>query len=837
MKDLKQNIITHTVSLGTIYILILLYLREIIFSDGIPGSNVNLDFYTHSIISKSYVDALKHGIIPLCTYWYPKIYGGTPVTIYQGGFEIVDALYTLILSLTSNITTTIKSLIFLSLVLAGTTSYLYFKQIFNREGGYAVLSATIYTFSCYWLNEILNGHLYLILGAAFIPLVLMFFEIMILNPSRRNIIALGVIISIIVLLELQITFFTLMFMMLRLIYLIYMGQSDRKAILAFISSLIIGALITAPLIIPFITIYKSSRIDVLSVWAAPPYTYFTRVIHRAYGLEPYYYYMGVIPLTITLTYFLKVNLRSMDKSVRNFIFFLLSSVFFLWYSSVHYAPISIAHVVRALIPFAISIRVVSRSIILASLSIGACTGIACSNIAKILKRRSNALSRILPVILSFIVFIDLTWGIEPATQPVFNGLESFNYIRNQQEDFNVVGYPPVWSLPHYIAAYINKSILSSNTLFTVYNEQINNQTKLYNRFVRVYSTSYISNGGFEDEINSSNWNIELSGNSRATRTNMKSKDGEFSLYLSMNTSRSMEYIKLSQSIKENPVATKDVYISISVNPSIMINTSLRIGVTLIENVTGEVKRIYIYEGDVLKANQWNNIVRNMSSYIDRGIWQLTNISIEAYSLMGMFEAYIDSIDIYYDEGDVPLKLGYYGVKYVYIHKDREFIDRYVAYGDEKLIEEIYGKVKTLIHRLEDSNSFEKVYSDEKLDIFRNKYFKGFVFPLDNDTYVDYSWIDFNTLKIKVKAKSNTTIIVCQPHHKGWRAVNINGENIEINNFNGVMSLSIKPNTNEVTMHFNEYENSLIRIGLSWTVTLIVVLITCRLKRWKHSSQY
>jgi hypothetical protein len=176
MKGFKwQNIASHIVSLGVIYLLIIIYLREII-SPGIPGSSVNLDFYTHSIVAKAYADALKHGVIPLGIYWYPKIYGGTPATTYQGGFEVVDFLYMLIFNLTGSIEVTIKSIIFLSLILACTTSYLYFMQILGRENKYIVLSATIYTFSCYWINEILNGHLGLIFGAAITPLTLTFFE-------------------------------------------------------------------------------------------------------------------------------------------------------------------------------------------------------------------------------------------------------------------------------------------------------------------------------------------------------------------------------------------------------------------------------------------------------------------------------------------------------------------------------------------------------------------------------------------------------------------------------------------------------------------------------------
>jgi len=831
MRNLKwHNIARHTASLGVIYLLILLYLRKII-SPGIPGSSVNLDLYTHSIVVKAYADALKHGVIPLGIYWYPKIYGGTPATTYQGGFEVVDFLYMLIFNLTGSIDVTIKSIIFLSLILACTTSYLYFIQILGKENRYIVLSTTIYTFSCYWINEILNGHLSLIFGAAIIPLVLTFFEKTILNTSRRNIIVFGVALSIMTLSELQITFFTLMFIAFRLLYFTYTRQASRKAVSAFILSLIVALMITAPLIIPFITIYKSARTDVLSFWAAPPYTYFTRVMHKAYGLEPYYYYIGVIPLTTTLIYFLKVfNLKNVNSSVRSFIFFFLSSIFFMWYSSVQYAPISIAHLVRATIPFAISIRVASRSIILASLSIGVCTGIACNEIVNLLRR--GILLKILPIMLSLIVFIDLAWGIEPTTTPVFNDLEGFNYIKNQQEDFNVLGYPPVWSLPYYISTYINKSILSANPILTVYNQQINNQNELYNRFIKVYSTAYVSNGGFEDKLNNSKWSINSSWNSKALRTDLESREGVFSLYLIVNSSKSMEYIKLSQNITETPIVTRDMYMTISINPIVIVNTSLRVEVNLREAGTGAVRSLYIYDykGE-LEANRWSDIVRNMSSYAGGGVWQVTNISIEVYSLMGRFEAFIDSVNIYHDEDDVPLKLGYYGVKYVYVHKDRDFISRYVAYNDEQLTEDICVKVGNLIRRLEASRSFEKVYADEKLDIFRNKYFKGFIFPL-GEAYLNYSWVDLNTLRIRVRAESNTTIIVCQPYHHGWTAAGVNG-GVEISDFNGVMALNVNQGIDELTMHFSKYEESLVKTGLSWTAALIFILII-GLRRWNIS---
>jgi uncharacterized membrane protein YfhO len=100
--------------------------------------------------------------------------------------------------------------------------------------------------------------------------------------------------------------------------------------------------------------------------------------------------------------------------------------------------------------------------------------------------------------------------------------------------------------------------------------------------------------------------------------------------------------------------------------------------------------------------------------------------------------------------------------------------------------------------------------------------------------VNYSWIDLDTLKIRVKAESNTTIIICQPYYQGWPATGISEGNVKIRDFNGVMALDVKQGIDEVTIHFSKYEEELVKTGLSWIIALIIMLVISRLRRWNIS---
>jgi len=64
-------------------------------------------------------------------YWYLKLYEETPVTIYQGGFEILGFISASILNLTNDIAVTIKLLIFF--IINVSLSYMHFRRQISSE--------------------------------------------------------------------------------------------------------------------------------------------------------------------------------------------------------------------------------------------------------------------------------------------------------------------------------------------------------------------------------------------------------------------------------------------------------------------------------------------------------------------------------------------------------------------------------------------------------------------------------------------------------------------------------------------------------------------------------
>ena len=105
-------------------------------SSALPGIvGFNLDDYTHFTVIDCYSNALSSGIYPLGVFWSRNLYGGAPATTYQGSFEIVDYILFSLYCLTNNLFTSVKILIFASMLLAASNFYFYGRKILKNNIG------------------------------------------------------------------------------------------------------------------------------------------------------------------------------------------------------------------------------------------------------------------------------------------------------------------------------------------------------------------------------------------------------------------------------------------------------------------------------------------------------------------------------------------------------------------------------------------------------------------------------------------------------------------------------------------------------------------------------
>ena len=181
-----------------------------------------------------------------------------------------------------------------------------------------------------------------------------------------------------------------------------------------------------------------------------------------------------------------------------------------------------------------------------------------------------------------------------------------------------------------------------------------------------------------------------------------------------------------------------------------------------------------------------------------------------YAPANMFQAYVD-------ETATAEQAAEYDIKYLIVNTDPEY------YTTMKLPLEgvasqsgLYSlsQVESMKTWIEKSGDYKLVYDKDDYAIYENLQWKGFIY---GDGIVEYNVVNPNTIKISINSDVPTIVNVAQSFDKGWKTnVGILSEN------ESETQLTLPSGTYTVTLHYSNYEKSLLWFLLYIPLVLIII---------------
>ncbi len=158
----------------------LLFSMNFLFSPSsqIPGFPHRQDAYSYIIVAQHMLELMRNGIAPFGTTWLRQSYCGLPEVVS------IDPLYSVYLSLlvvTNSFVLSSKFTVFFFYALSSVAMY-YLTYILVKKRVACLVSSLAYTYTQIIVFEMLQGHISMISGFAFIPFVVAFY----INTIRRN---------------------------------------------------------------------------------------------------------------------------------------------------------------------------------------------------------------------------------------------------------------------------------------------------------------------------------------------------------------------------------------------------------------------------------------------------------------------------------------------------------------------------------------------------------------------------------------------------------------------------------------------------------------------------
>ena len=851
----------------------LLYCRLFLFSSAeyLPGQSIFSDFYLNFLVWKEQLSMLRNQFIPLGVYWFPSYFGGFRGMIIpnQGLGDIPNLLSLILYAVTEDHVLAVKQIIFFSVFSSSITSYFYGYQIFSRRDA-SVLFSVGYSFSSYYLTEIYYGHLNFLVAAGAIPLVLYVWESYFSQSDVRHAAWAGLSLVLLFFIEWQILFFAMLFVFFRFLYICY-GKFRTTELSKTVVNSIISALVFLMCIFPFILPYLFSY----SLWRAPggepAYLYFMRLNPLALtDIQMTNHYVGVSILVLALIPMFARNKPSATSSLhkRQYFFFLFVCIFYVMYSTAQYSPINVAGLLHKIIPLASFIGAVHRSSIFVFLSVSVCCSIgyitltenlssfmSTQKVSKLSSRTVRRLvRRFLPILLCMLIFLDLSYDLEPRTTSMFIPSSfSYDFLRQQSSEFRVVEIPACYGLPMISSRYISHEVLDWRYPYT---GSPSSFSQLYSEFVDLAENLFIKNGDFVGNV-SADWKIVSSENCEVLveKTSAMSLIGNSSLMVFLESSRKYDFVKIEQELVNKPVLTDNMFLSIALYAQSFKNSTLDVIVGLRNKVSSEATTvIYTVANGSLGASGtdstrivvqpnllfWEKLHRKLLADLPEKnrtkTWQIEKLSflIRNTALNGVqnrIRVFFDMVSIH-KITDIIAKATLYGVRYVLVHTNETFFEKWN--GSPGLIERNNAlDVKFYLSLIDD---FKEVLHDDDIYLYENRNFRGMVFAIKNNSTVEdrlnsnallpanasvnYKRKDPNTIFISVTAGEPCLLLISQNFDEGWRALDQN-QIFTIRKIFGISGIHLAPGNYSISLHFSYYEESLLLFPAFYIPLLLI----------------
>jgi hypothetical protein len=427
------------------------------------GSPITDAFQSLAILQKDF-QVFQSGHVPFGTFYLYDYYGGAIATYFHVSI-LPEVSHTLLLILGFSTNDFVLSLKIYAVIWLLFSQFLAYKLSMHylKNTSVAWLISIGYAFSTFYLSQTNGGHFNFTAAAALLPGVLLLYEKMFTNPTSKNMGFATFSLIILFFADLQITIFTIYYLLLRIIYHI-INRSSKTIIKRTSQSAVLFMLSTAPFLLSFSMLQDTGGLAVNSI----PSNYLTGasefLLRNVGTLAPagdsimYSLYIGTILFLLALIpVFLFRSQPKMDR--KNYAFHLSTTVFFLL--------IAVGTALSSLVTL-LFIRVPSRDVVLIDLSVCICAGYGILAFKNFLSGKSHKARRLLKnktvatiiiISLSSLVFADLTWEMFPVTSPMPTLTSGEIFVQNQNGDFRVLKYPMTWAYSNYEETLLNHEIV------------------------------------------------------------------------------------------------------------------------------------------------------------------------------------------------------------------------------------------------------------------------------------------------------------------------------------------------------------------------------------------
>lgn len=175
---------------------------------------------------------------------------------------------------------------------------------------------------------------------------------------------------------------------------------------------------------------------------------------------------------------------------------------------------------------------------------------------------------------------------------------------------------------------------------------------------------------------------------------------------------------------------------------------------------------------------------------------------------------------------------FYGVKYVSFNTNQEYYETFkmsliaISSPDYESIEKAEEKVSS-------DDNYELVFSDDGVNIYRNKLYKGLVFSDYENCLVDYERIDNNTLIIDVETDKETKITISQSYADGWIATWVKyGQTITraVSDNNYLQSIIVPEGKTHITLEYAKYNIWWRYLIICWGAFILAIVGVLLIRR-------
>ena len=172
---------------------------------------------------------IQSGHVPFGAFWLFNYYGGSIATFFHVAFmpNIGDTSLLGITLITNDPILAFKILVCAFLFVSQFCAYKFAKFFFQKTSIAWIFSLS-YSFSTFYFTHINNGVIEFIAAAALLPGVLLLFEKMFVSPNRKNMVFATFSLIILFFCDLQITIFSIFYIVLRIVYFVATYQNKEK---------------------------------------------------------------------------------------------------------------------------------------------------------------------------------------------------------------------------------------------------------------------------------------------------------------------------------------------------------------------------------------------------------------------------------------------------------------------------------------------------------------------------------------------------------------------------------------------------------------------------------